>query len=70
MALEKIIDGLIDRVGDDCGLGAVIKFDFGDEGSLILDATQIPNTVAPEGADPDCTMVISVDDLQFLPPGE
>jgi putative sterol carrier protein len=69
MALEKIIDGLKDRVGDDCGLGAVIKFDFGDEGSLILDATQIPNTVAPEGADPDCTMVISVDDFIAMADG-
>ncbi|MGB2115753.1 MAG: SCP2 sterol-binding domain-containing protein [Porticoccaceae bacterium] len=69
MTLEKIIDGLKDRIGDDCGLGAVIKFDFGAEGSVILDATQIPNTVALEGADPDCTMVISVDDFIAMADG-
>jgi putative sterol carrier protein len=69
VTLEKIIDGLKDRIGDDCGLGAVIKFDFGAEGSVILDATQIPNTVALDGADPDCTMVISIDDFIAMADG-
>ena len=69
MSLQKIIDGLIEKVGEDCGLGAVVKFDFGDQGSVILDAVQIPNQVSETGSDPDCTMVISIDDFMAMADG-
>ena len=69
MSLQKIIDGLQEKIGEDCGLGAVVKFDFGDQGSLILDAVQIPNQVNVSGADPDCTMVISMDDFMAMADG-
>ena len=69
MTLQTIIDGLQEKVGEDCGLGSVVKFDFGDEGSVILDASQVPNIVSPEGADPDCTMVISVEDFMAMAEG-
>lgn len=69
MTLQKIIDGLQEKIGEDCGLGAVVKFDFGDQGSVILDASQAPNTVSTEGADPDCTMVISIEDFMAMAEG-
>ena len=69
MSLQKIIDGLIKKVGEDCGLGAVVKFDFGDQGTVILDAIQIPNQVSETGSDPDCTMVISIDDFMAMADG-
>ena len=69
MSLQKIIDGLKEKIGDDCGLGAVVKFDFGDQGSLILDAVQTPNQVSEIGSDPDCTMVISIDDFMAMADG-
>ena len=69
MTLQKIIDGLQEKIGEDCGLGAVVKFDFGDQGSVILDASQVPNIVSTEGADPDCTMVISVNDFMAMAEG-
>ena len=69
MSLQKIIVGLQEKIGEDCGLGAVVKFDFGDQGSLILDAVQIPNQVNVTGADPDCTMVISMDDFMAMADG-
>lgn len=69
MTLQTIIDGLQDKVGEDCGLGSVVKFDFGDQGSVILDASQVPNIVSTEGADPDCTMVISVEDFMAMAEG-
>ncbi|CAI8170492.1 MAG: Uncharacterised protein [Cellvibrionales bacterium UBA7375] len=69
MTLQTIIDGLQEKVGEDCGLGSVVKFDFGDEGSVILDASQVPNIVSTEGADPDCTMVISVEDFMAMAEG-
>lgn len=69
MSLQKIIDGLKQRIGEDCGLGAVVKFDFGDQGTVTLDATQTPNQVSELGADPDCTMVISIDDFMAMADG-
>lgn len=69
MSLQKIIDGLIEKVGEDCGLGAVVKFDFGDQGTVILDAVKIPNQVSETGSDPDCTMVISIDDFMAMADG-
>lgn len=69
MTLQTIIDGLQEKVGEDCGLGSVVKFDFGDKGSVILDASHVPNIVSTEGADPDCTMVISVEDFMAMAEG-
>lgn len=69
MTLQTIIDGLQEKVGEDCGLGSVVKFDFGDQGSVILDASQVPNIVSTEGANPDCTMVISVEDFMAMAEG-
>ena len=69
MTLQKIIDGLQEKIGEDCGLGAVVKFDFGDQGSVNLDASQVPNMVSTEGADPDCTMVISIEDFMAMAEG-
>ncbi|MDG2018213.1 MAG: SCP2 sterol-binding domain-containing protein [Porticoccaceae bacterium] len=69
MTLQTIVDGLQKKVGDDCGLGSVVKFDFGDQGSIILDATQFPNLVSTEGADPDCTMIINIDDFMAMADG-
>ena len=69
MSLEKIIDGLKQRIGEDCGLGSVVKFDFGEQGTVTLDATQIPNQVGESGAESDCTMVISIDDFMAMADG-
>ncbi len=69
MSLEKIIDGLKQRIGEDCGLGSVVKFDFGEQGTVTLDATQIPNQVSESGTEPDCTMVISMDDFMAMADG-
>ncbi len=69
MTLQDIIEGLKEKIGEDCGLSSVVKFDFGDQGSVILDATQVPNIVSVDGADPDCTMVISMDDFIAMAEG-
>lgn len=69
MTVQTIIDGLKEKVGKDCGLGSVVKFDFGDQGSVILDASQVPNVVSTEGPEPDCTMVISIEDFMAMAEG-
>ncbi|MBT3528039.1 MAG: sterol-binding protein, partial [Porticoccaceae bacterium] len=51
MSLDVVTAGLKEKIGEDCGLGATLKFDFGDDGALFLDATQVPNTISNEDAD-------------------
>jgi len=69
VTVQTIIDGLTEKVGENCGLGSIVKFDFGDQGSVILDASQVPNVVSTEGPEPDCTMVISIEDFMAMAEG-
>lgn len=69
MTVQTIIDRLTEKVGENCGLGSIVKFDFGDQGSVILDASQVPNVVSTEGPEPDCTMVISIEDFMAMAEG-
>lgn len=69
MSLESVVDGLKQKIGEDCGLSARIKFDFGDQGIVILDATQIPNLVSTTDANTDCTMIISLENFMALAEG-
>ena len=70
MSLQLVTAGLKDKVGEDCGLGAILKFDFGDDGILVLDATQVPNVVSNDDADAACTMAISIADFMDMAEGK
>jgi putative sterol carrier protein len=59
-----------EKIGEDCGLGATLKFDFGDDGILFLDATQTPNIVNNDDADAQCTMVISLENFMDMADGK
>jgi len=69
MSLQEVTAGLAEKVGEDCGLGAVLKFDFGDDGILLLDASQVPNVVGNDDAEAGCTMVISLDNFKEMAAG-
>ena len=68
--LEKITEGMRDRVGDDSGLDATLKFDFGDDGVIYVDGVSSPNTVTNEDKEADCTMKMSKDDFLKMVAGE
>lgn len=70
MSLEQITEGMRERVGEDCGLGAKVKWDFSDDGIVLLDATQVPNVVSNEDSDADCTLKISMADFIAMTQGE
>ena len=70
MSLDKVVEGLKEKIGEDCGLGATLKFDFGDDGTVMLDATQAPNVVSAEDGDAQCTMEISLEDFMHMADGE
>ena len=70
MSLDAVVAGLKEKVGEDCGLGAILKFDFGDDGILVLDAKQVPNVISEGDADAQCTMVISVENFMEMAEGK
>ena len=70
MSLEQLTDGLRDRVGEDCGLGASVKWDFGDGTYLLLDASQVPNMISNDDGDADCTLKISIENFTAMIAGE
>ena len=68
--LEEITEGMRERIGEDCGLGATLKFDFGDDGIVFLDADTVPNVVSNEDNEADCTIKISKDNFESLAAGD
>jgi putative sterol carrier protein len=52
-------------------LGAAIKFDLGDEGVIVLDASTAPSRVHNDaGFDAPCTLKVSAEDLNAIMDGE
>ena len=70
MSLEAVTAGLREKVGEDCGLGSVLKFDFGDDGFLVLDATQVPNLISNDDVEAQCTMAISLENFMEMAEGK
>jgi len=68
--LEEITDGMRDRIGEDCGLGATLKFDFGDDGMVFVDAVTVPNVVSNDDEDAECTIRITKENFESLAGGD
>ena len=70
MSLEAVTAGLKEKVGENCGLGSILKFDFGDDGILVLDASQVPNVIGNDDAEAACTIGISLADFMDMADGK
>ncbi len=70
MTLEELTQGFKDNASSDSGLGASVKFDFGDDGVIHLDATKVPHVISNEDAEADCTLKISMEDFLAMRNGE
>lgn len=70
MSLESCTQAIRTKVGDDSGLDATLKFDMGDDGIIVIDGKSTPNTVSNTSADTDCTVGITLDNLQALLDGD
>ena len=71
MDLRTVTEQLRTKVGEDSGLGAVLKFDCGADGAVVIDATRVPNTLSNDASLPgDCTVALSLDTLGDLLSGE
>ena len=70
MDLQACTEQLRTKMGDSSGLNATLKFDCGADGVIYLDAKAVPNTVSNENKDADCTIAITLANLESLLTGE
>ena len=57
-------------MGEDSGLGATVKFDFGDDGLIFVDGASSPNTVSNEDADAQCTISMTMENFEKMAAGD
>ncbi len=67
--LESITQKIASAVGEDSGLGKIVKIDFGDAGKILINGATVPNTVSNDDGDADTTIQISIDDLKAMATG-
>ena len=70
MSLESVTNTIKERVGEDCGLAATLKFDLGDDGKIFIDATVVPNVVSNDDKDAQCTVGLTLEDFGAMMAGD
>ncbi len=70
MNLEACTEAIRSKVGSDSGLGATLKFDCGADGVIYIDGKSTPNAVSNNNGDAQCTVGISLEDLNAMLSGE
>ena len=70
MNIQECTDAIRTKVGDSSGLDAVLKFDCGSDGQIVIDGVSAPNTVDNSDRDADCTIDITLDNLNNLLTGK
>jgi putative sterol carrier protein len=69
MSLAEITTKMRERVGDNCGISKVIKFDFGADGVIRIDGVSQPNMVDNDNGPADCTIKVSLTDFLDISSG-
>ena len=70
MTLDEIETRLRGRAADFASLNAPVKFDFGPEGALWVDATARPPAVSRAGPAPETTIVMALPDFARMLDGK
>jgi len=70
MSLESSTETIRSNMGDDSGLGATVKFDFGDDGLIFMDGASSPNAVSNDDTEADCTISMSLEDFENMLTGD
>ena len=65
--VTQIIEQMGSTIGENSGLGGKLKFDFGSDGSVLIDGKAVPNTVRDgDGQTADTTISVSLADFEKL----
>lgn len=70
MNLDECTQAIRAKVGADSGLAATLKFDCGADGTVYVDGRAAPNTVSNSDAEADCTVGITLANLEAMLKGE
>jgi putative sterol carrier protein len=70
MSLEQTTTAIRDKVGERPGFGSRLKIDLGNTGVIHIDGTATPTTVSNEDAVADCTVRVSLEDLNAMMNGD
>ncbi len=63
-AVQQIIEQMAGAIGANSGLGGTLKFDFGTDGSVLIDGKSTPNSVSDgAGKSADTTLTLSLGDF-------
>jgi putative sterol carrier protein len=68
--LEGITERVRQAVGDESGVDARIKFNFGEEGWLFIDGKSVPNRVHNTDQESDITIAVSLANFERIINGE
>lgn len=69
--VQEIIAQMGQAIGENSGLGGTLKFDFGPDGSVLVDGKSTPNSVSDgEGKSADCTISVSMETFEKMVKGE
>ena len=69
MTIDAIKSAFASRLTDFTGLGAAVKFDFGDDGAICIDANQAPPAFMAEDSEVDCTIRLTLENFKKLMAG-
>lgn len=70
MNLESCTQAIRTKVGTDSGLAATLKFDCADDGVIYIDGKATPNTVSNDNSEADCTVGITLENLNAMLSGD
>ncbi|NDP37666.1 MAG: SCP2 sterol-binding domain-containing protein [Rhodoferax sp.] len=70
MNIEACTEAIRTKVGADSGLEATLKFDCGDDGVIYIDGKSAPNSVSNSNTDADCTVGITLENLNAMLAGD
>lgn len=70
MDLQACASKIREKLGQDSSLDAILKFDCGDEGVIVVDAVVRPHVVDHVDREANCTVSLSLTDLGKLLNGE
>ena len=70
MSLDSAVEAISSKVAGSSGIGATVKFDCGDAGSVFIDGNATPPTVSSDNAEADCTVICDKETLESLIAGD
>ena len=69
MSLESVTEKIRQKLSFSSLINARVKFDFGDDGLIFVDATQSPPALSHDDADADVTLSCSIETFQGIMDG-